>query len=354
MFNYRNKYHHSPKKLSRLMIVGLIIFGVLCLSGAGSIWWYKAELKPPSASSQTIKFEVIPGQTPAQIADNLEAKGLIKNSLAFRLYLKINHLEGVLQAGDYLLSNDLTVQQIVDELSNGQIESRSFTILPSKRLDQLKESFSEAGFSDSEIAQAFDPANYLNHPISKYKPANASLEGYIYPETFYITDNTSAKEIVEKSLNEFYKHLTPDLVEKIEDQDLSVNEAIILASIVEQEVSNVSDKPTVAQVFLKRLRLGMQLGSDVTFFYAAAVYGGEPTPSLDNPYNTRLYSGLPPGPISNFDLSSLEAVAEPSNTDYLYFLAGDDGKTYFTDSFAEHNQNIIDHCQVNCLLPNQR
>ena len=127
-----------------------------------------------------------------------------------------------------------------------------------------------------------------------------------------------------------------------------MHEGVILASIIEQEVSSDSDRPIVAQVFLTRHKIGMQLGSDVTAFYGAYIAGVEPTVSYDSPYNTRLHSGMPPGPISNVSKSSLHAVASPANTDYLYFVAGDDGKTYFSHTLDMHQELTRQHCKTLC------
>jgi UPF0755 protein len=124
---------------------------------------------------------------------------------------------------------------------------------------------------------------------------------------------------------------------------------VILASIVEKEVSSSADRQKAAQVFLKRLRMSMMLGSDVTAYYGADEAGLPHTVDSDTPYNTRLHGGLPPGPIGNTSKSSLQAVADPATTDYLYFVAGDDGVTYYSKSLDEHNANVKAHCQKNCI-----
>ena len=122
-------------------------------------------------------------------------------------------------------------------------------------------------------------------------------------------------------------------------------------SLVQQEVGDTEVQKQVAQVFLKRLKEDIQLGSDVTFFYAAELTGEDPSPSLDNPYNTRLYKGLPPGPIGTVTRGSLNAVANPAKGDFLFFVAGDDGNTYFSKTLEEHNANVKKHCIELCKLP---
>ena len=175
-----------------------------------------------------------------------------------------------------------------------------------------------------------------------------SLEGYLYPETFHRTATTSPEEIIKQSLDEMQKHLTPDLRAAIVRQGLTVHDGIKLASIIEQEVSNPEDKKVVAQVFLKRLREGIALESDPTALYGAVKDGAEPSLQYDSPYNTYNNRGLTPTPISNVSQSSLEAVAHPANTDYLYFVAGDDGKTYFSRTLSEHEALTEQHCKKLC------
>ena len=193
-----------------------------------------------------------------------------------------------------------------------------------------------------------NPNLYKDHPALVAKPRDASLEGYLYPESFKVTSSTTVQEIIEQSLDEMAKRLTPERIEAFASQGLSTHEAVILASIIEKEVSLAEDRRVVAQIFLKRLNEGMSLGSDVTYEYAAALTGEIASPELDSPYNTRKYTGLPPGPISNVDDAALAAVANPASTDYLFFISGDDGKTYYGTTHEEHDANIRDFCQLKC------
>lgn len=355
MFHKDEKPARSMNIKRIVLWLSIAVLAVMATAIGGGYAWYKTRISAVDPSSITlVEFTVEPGQSSSTIVANLAERGLIKSQSAFNLYLRLNSQRTGLQAGDYKLSKSMDVATIVTELSDGRVESRNFTILPGKRLDQIKTRMLDAGFEESEIDKALDESTFSDHPINTYKPAEASLEGYIYPETFQITDNTTAVEVVRRALDETYKRITPDLEAGLQEQGLSVKDAIILASIVEKEVSRPSDRPLVAQVFLKRLREGIELGSDVTYIYAAQVFGGRASPDLDNPYNTRIYAGLPPGPVSNFDISSLEALANPSDTEYLFFVSGDDGTTHFAYTFAEHNQNIANYCTTNCLLPDQR
>ncbi len=145
-----------------------------------------------------------------------------------------------------------------------------------------------------------------------------------------------------------HHRLTPELREAFSRQGLTVHQAVTLGSIIEQEVSNEPDRAQVAQVFLKRYKSDISLGSDPTAFYGAIKDGKEPSVGYDSPYNTRIYKGLPPGPIGNVSESSLNAVANPAGTDWLYFVAGDDGKTHFSKTLEEHEELTRRYCTKLC------
>jgi UPF0755 protein len=225
-------------------------------------------------------------------------------------------------------------------------------------LDQLKQRLiSQYGYQAAEIDRAFS-ADYQN-PLLVDKPANASLEGYIFPETFKVNVDDSLQELLERDFNELYSKLTDDhSIAKFKQHDLTIYQALTLASIVQKEASNPRDQRLVAQVFLKRLKEDKPLGSDVTALYGAEQAGVNlPTDpaeaaaiavSYDSPYNTRLHKGLPPGPISNMEYSALQAVENPAKTDYTYFIGGDDRKMHYARTLAEHNANIERYCQISC------
>ena len=184
------------------------------------------------------------------------------------------------------------------------------------------------------------------------RPASADLEGYVYGDTYSIYDGASVQEIIQKALDKFYSVVTENnLIASFASHNLNLYQGITLASIVQREANTASDQKQVAQVFYLRLSKGIMLGSDVTYQYIADKTGVARDPSIDSPYNTRLYAGLPPGPISAPGINALRAVATPASGDYLYFLAGDDGVMYFAHTQAEHDANISKYCKINCSTP---
>ncbi len=231
-----------------------------------------------------------------------------------------------------------------------------FTIRPGENIFEIKKNLIEVGYSATEVDEAFS-APY-DFAFLQGRPEGATLEGYLFGETheFYKTD--SVKDILTKYLEGMEQVITENNLEaRYAERGLTLYEGITLASVVQKE-SPDAEMPTVAQVFLSRLAYGISLGSDVTASYAADIVDPDRQTYTDNQailgidscYNTRLYRGLPCGPISNPGLAALLAVAQPSDTAYLYFLTGDDGLMYYSYTEAEHIQNAASHCQNLCTV----
>ena len=344
------------KRKLRYFLFGIL--AVLLLAATGLFGWYTWATGPRSADETKQSFLIQKGETLPLIARNLEDKKLIRSAFAFELYAKLHSVGNVLQAGSYKLAPKQSVADIIATFIKGQDSVYNVLIPPGLTLKQLadpsvKGSFAAQGFSADEIQQAFAAASYAS-PLLKDKPAGASLEGYIFPETFQVRAGDSLQSVLERSFDELSARLQQDgLVPKFATQGLTLYQALTLASIVQKETSSAASQSQVAQVFLSRLQLGMPLGSDVTFIYAAHQLGITPSPELDSPYNTRIHTGLPPGPIANMNYSALQAVANPASGDYLFFVAGDDGVIHFSRTNAEHDQQVQQYCQKLCNAPLQ-
>lgn len=332
-----------------IIIISLVI--LLLVGGiTGLRAWYQKSLTPVSSVTTAQYFTVTPGSGLHQIGVKLKSAGLIRSTRAFETYVRSNELHDNLQAGTYSLSPSMSVNQIVKKMIDGDIAKNLLTILPQKRLDEIKQAFAKAGYSQTEIEYAFDPARYHGHPALASLPAGASLEGYLYPDSFEKQAETPATTIIRQSLDEMQKYLTPDIVNGFAANSLNVFQGITLASVVAQETDDPQYQPLVAQVFYKRLAQAMYLESDPTAFYAAATTGQSRSLDIDSPYNTYKNPGLPPGPISNMTHDALKAVAKPAATDYLFFVAGDDDKVYFSRTQAEHEENAQKYCKTKCAL----
>jgi UPF0755 protein len=325
----------------RVVLIAAIVGVLVLLAGAFTAYsHYRANLRPRDNDQTTYNIVIPSGSTPRQIGSQLKTAGLIRDAHTFELYVRLHHLTSKLQAGTYAIESSMSVQQIAHNIATGKIVENLLIILPAQRLDQIKDEFANAKFDPSALATAFDPAQYSDIGVLADKPAGASLEGYLYPDTFQRDSTTDPASIIRQSLQEMDQHVTPDIKAGFAAQGLSVFQGITLASVVEQEVSKPTDRTQVAQVFLSRLKANMPLGSDVTYFYSQHVG--------DSAYDKTSRLGLPPGPISNVTDSSLQAVAHPSGTDWLYFVTGDDGTTYFSKTLDEHNQQVAKYCHKLC------
>ena len=335
--------HDGSKKTSRLFLFFAVFIALLVGATVAVRHHYQQNLKPVSTSETTQLVTVELGATVSEIADTLKEKQLIREAWAFEWYVRNNSLRDKLQAGSYYISPSQDIAAIAGVLTRGKVATDLVTILPGKRIDQLKQSLVNDGFEPSEVEAAFDPSLYTDHSALVDKPAGASLEGYIYPETFQKDTDTTPSDIIRSSLDQMQLQLTPDVRAGIVRQGLTVHQGVILASIIEKEVGVEKDRPTVAQVFLSRLKIGMKLQSDATTPYGAVLDGKEPLSDYDSAYNTYLYEGLTPGPISNVSGSSLQAVVSPSNTEFIYFVAGNDCVTRFSKTLPEHEAFIAQH-----------
>lgn len=340
--------HHKRRKILRLLI-GLIITGVIVIGA--SLFWYTEQLKPVAADKTNVKDRVVieMGLTPRGIASKLKEQGLIRDPLAFLLYAKINRIENKLQAGTYSLSPSYSAMEIIDHLVSGKVDEFIITFLPGATVAQNKKVLLKAGYKEEEIDKAFRAVYHM--PLFDGRPENSSLEGYIYGETYAFPASATVEDVLTRTFGEFQSVLTANnLKDGFKKQGLSLYQGIILASIVQREVPDPTDQRQVAQVFLKRYREDMTLGSDITAYYGADLIGQPRAVSVDTPYNTRLHTGLPPTPVASPGLSALKAVANPAQGDYLYFLSGDDEVTYFARTDAEHEANIRNHCAKKCAI----
>ena len=346
----RYALNKRSRRLSRRLHVLFVILGVLLLAGVvGVRREYFQNLHAVSSDTSTQYVSVASGSTVNQISQQLETAGVIRSAQAFEWYISSHGYRDKLQAGTYKLSKSETVQQIVYKLVNGRVAADLVTILPTKRIDEIRQAFISSGFNPAAVDAALKVDQYrASYPALADNPTSSDLEGFLYPDSFQKTAATDPSKIIGASLDEMQKHLTTDIRKGFAAQGLTVYQGVTLASIVEKEVSKQSDRNQVAQVFLKRLKTDMPLGSDVTARYGAIRAGNTPSLTYDSAYNTLLHKGLPPGPINNVSDSSLRAVAHPAGTDWLYFVAGDDGTTYFSNTLEEHKALTQRYCHVLC------
>ncbi len=334
----------------RKVLLGALVVVVLlgAVSVAAFFWargWYERALMPVSESDPvTTEFNVEPGQDTATIAHALVDAGLVRDALAFQLMTRIQGTEGQLKAGRYILSSGASAEEIMQALVRGQIHYRAITIPEGLTVAEITERVLDSQmFEDAQWEAALAWARSDAGPLSGLLPVGDDviepLEGYLFPDTYLLSDSTGATRLVEMMVDrllEVYGSLATE--SRVDAAEL--HHALTLASIVEREAVLDRERPTVAGVFANRLRLGMRLESCATVAY---IIGREPLIrdlEVDHPYNTYVYGGLPPGPIANVGRASLSAAMSPADVRYLYFVARGDGSHAFAATFAEHLANV--------------
>lgn len=311
--------------------------------------------RPVSGDDRTIPFVVQPGAGATMVADNLQAAGLVRSSLGFRAIVRLTGLEAHLEAGHYELRKNMSTTQIVSILAKGQMVGGLLTIPEGWRAlgiaDDLQRNqlTSRAGFLDAVEHPDF-PLPASLHSL----PRGHSVEGFLFPDSYRFYPHTPADQVVQTMVDDFDRHLTPNLVAGFQANGLTLLQAVTLASIVQREAEVPSERPIIASVYLNRLHRGMKLQADPTVQYALVPANGTANPSwgywkpgltladlqVQSPYNTYEVNGLPPGPICNPGLASLEAVAHPATTNYLYFVARPDHTHAFSTTFQQHQENV--------------
>lgn len=336
-----NNLIHEKKKIwikkKRFIIPVLFVVIVLGLFATGVFYVKSTVQKPASLSSEEIKFTIESGESTQDIGNRLENDGLIKSSWVFAVYLKYKGQSSSIQAGDYNLKKNYTMLEVIEVLTKGKVSSGKLTIPEGWTNKQVGEEIVNKGI-DTEDGFKNALSKKYNYSFLKESPSG-NLQGFLFPETYFLTSKADSSEVIEKMLKEFSLSADPVIRKKISGQSLTYYQILTLASIVEREVTSEEDKKKVASVFLNRLQNDINLDSCATVEYILGtkkrILSSEDI-AIDSPYNTYINKGLPPTPISNPGLKSIEAVLEPAKTDYFFFFSGKDGKTYFSNTQEEH------------------
>jgi UPF0755 protein len=317
---------------------------VLFLFGAaiGVGFWTHHELttsyfNTPGAET----FVEIPrGAKLGEIASLLHGAGVIRNRLPFIGYVRWKNLSGFLQAGEYRFTTPATPIQVMERIVRGDVYFVSLTIPEGLTAKETIDIITAA-----HIGKLSHLQTALTHTewIRDLNPAAKNLEGYLFPETYHFSRHVSSDEILETMTNQFRLRMKKLLNLYPLPSNFTIAQIVTLASMIEREAKSIDERSLVASVLVNRLDLGMQLACDPTIIYAlklAGKYDGNIRKTdlgINSPYNTYLHAGLPPSPISNPGEESLRAALAPAKTDYLYFVARNDGTHQFSKDFREHS-----------------
>jgi UPF0755 protein len=318
---------------------------VLVIAAGTAFLWVRARVSAPyrGFSAAEVFVELPAGSSVASMADRLAANGVVADPLTFRLAARIAGVERRLQAGEYRFAEAASPMEVVDRLAKGDVFARPVTFPEGRTIREMADIFAETGLG---TADAFRSAAADTSLVAEIDPGATSLEGYLFPDTYALARNTGAVGTVRAMVNRFETAVDPALRAAAAATGMSLREVVTLASIVEKETGAAAERPTVAAVYRNRLRLGMPLQCDPTVIYAlmrAGRWKGNLTRAdlqMDSPYNTYRYPGLPPGPIASPGRASIEAVINPADVPYLYFVSRNDGTHVFASTLAEHNRNV--------------
>lgn len=313
--------------------------------------WREAEITTPAqpGSPEEVVFVVEEGENAAIVARRLEERGLITDAELFRLLARRDNRGARIQAGEYLLGPGMSPEQILETITEGRIRLVTVTVREGLRAEEVAELLEAQGLAGYEAVMELVQSAGPQYAEIGSPP---SLEGYLFPDTYRLPPSYGAPEIVDLMVRTFDQKVTEEMRRGFEEQGLTLRQAVVLASIVERETPVPAERPVVASVFLNRLALGMKLDADPTVQYALGRQEGGAwwkrelllaDLEVESPYNTYRQAGLPPGPIASPGAASLQAVARPAETDYLYFVARGDGTHHFSVTFEEHQRKVNEY-----------
>lgn len=346
------------KRIITTIIFTIIILIIILI--IGSTLYYINMMNPVSNESEVVTINIQNGSTPDQIGSLLKKNNLIKNQFIFKVYVRLNKVSDM-KAGEYELNKNMSVNQIVELLQEGPDTKKktvNITFLEGKNMRWIASTIAnKTNNTEENVYSTLEDNNYLQNIINKYwflteEILNSniyySLEGYLFPDTYnFKSTDVTVEEIFNTMLDQMETKLE-QYKDEIQKSKISVHKLITTASIVELEAANPEDRAGVASVIYNRINSNMQIGSDVTTYYAIKVDMSERDLRQSelnkyNLYNTRgpnMEGKLPIGPICSVGIKSIEAALKPAKTDYLYFVADKNGKIYFAKNVQDHNNNI--------------
>lgn len=334
----------SDKPFKPAATIAAVIAGIVFLIGAGAgLGYYRAVAflaTPANPKGKNQVFVIEPGQGLNRIAANLASEGLIVNPLLFKLYAVYKKASGSLKAGEYLLSATLPPTRILDVLLQGKVRLYRITIPEGLNMDEIARLAANSGFCRAEI--------FLKHCtdpdfIAAVNVPSHTLEGFLFPDTYYFPKGATCKEIIQKMTATFFQVYTPEWRKRTKELGFTLQEIVTLASMIEKETGDARERPLISSVFHNRLKLKMRLECDPTVIYGDKDFKGRiRTRHLrrKTPYNTYQMHGLPKGPIANPGAKAIEAALYPVQSQFLFFVSKNDTTHQFSRTLKEHNRAV--------------
>ncbi|MDH3976484.1 MAG: endolytic transglycosylase MltG [Deltaproteobacteria bacterium] len=318
----------------------LVVLALLSALGGG-FYIYNYGKNPPGKIKEGVVMEIEPGSSFTSISKKLEKKGILENERMFYLYAKIRGLQSKAKAGEYLIEPAMSTDEILDRLVRGSVITHRITIPEGYNIYQVADMLEEKKITKKKdfIKKAKDK-NFM----ASLNVKGVSLEGYLYPETYFFFKGMKTEEIMRQMVNRFHTVFTDDLKKKSKAMGFTMEEVVTLASIIEKETGNPDERPLISAAFHNRLKKKMRLQSDPTTIYGIIETFDGNLRRKDllqkTPYNTYKISGLPLGPIANPGIESIKAALNPADVDYIFFVSMNNGSHIFAKTYKEHNKNV--------------
>lgn len=343
-------------------IVTLVVLLIVGIVGVSGYFYVKSALEPIDPESTTeIPVEIPMGSGVNTIATILETNGVIKDARIFKYYTKFKN-ETSFQAGNYTMTQSMTLDEIIESLKTGKVYREpvfTVTVPEGLTLEQISNIIEKnTEYTGAQFMEKVTDSQFIEEMMGTYPELlteeimdgniRYTLEGYLYPATYsFYEEHPSLEEIISTMISQ-----TNDIVAEyrpiLEEKQMSVHELLTFASLLEEEATAQTDRETIASVFYNRLEVDMPLQTDPTVLYALGNHKERvlyEDLEVENPYNTYKNPGLPPGPIANAGKTSIDATLNPTDTDYLYFLADKEGNNHFAKTYDEHLQNVDEFLQ---------
>jgi peptidoglycan lytic transglycosylase G len=338
--------------IAAFIFIALVI--VVGLLGVGTLVYGRTQLDAPAADhSSQVDIVVTPGESLGQLTDDLNAHHLIKSSFFFSWYARFKGLADKLQAGKFRLDTGMGASAIIAALeSSPEPPATAVKLVLAEGLTAAQQAAKiEAAGVGIKAVDYLDEMQHgqFNGAFLASKPAQASVEGFLFPDTYEVPPGTSAHALIQMQLDTFGRKAGPLLASP--PGHLTAYQMVVLASIVEREARFDADRPLVAGVLYNRLADNMLLQVDATVMYGVGRPGQQPTVDdlhKDTPYNTYLHTGLPPTPISNPGVATLTAAAQPAQTLYLFYVSDGCGHNHYSTTVEQHNQQAAQYAGKPC------
>jgi len=330
---------NKSQKQYRRYVYGIIGFFIAALTANTFRYYDSINSAPDPENTDEISFLIKQGESVEKIGENLEEENLIKSAWAFYWYIRLNDLDENMISGRFMLNPSMTTKQVTEIISDPSKSEAILTIQEGLRIKDIDKKLTESELIE---AGAFIQAteNFNGYEYYYFLPEETPIEGYLFPDTYFLNaGDFKPDEVIYKALDNFEVKIQ-DVIQQIANSGRSFEDIIKMASIIEKEVISQEDKSTVSGILWKRIDSGWRLDADATLLYTKD-NNKITTADLeaDSPYNSRKVQGLPPTPICNPSLSSIQAAISPTSSNYWFYLSTPEGKTIFATSNEEHNTN---------------